>query len=86
MNRLLKSYNLSEKAIMVYRQGLGKFPYTFSEITKTQSNLSEEKIKEVIDELLEKKLVLLINPQYSEAIPHYIFIPPCYRGSFYCYL
>ncbi len=76
MNRLLKSYNLSEKAIRIYRDGLGKFPYTFSEIQKYTSNLSEESIKHILDELIEKKLVIRINPQYSEAIPHYIFIPP----------
>ncbi len=76
MNRLLKSYSLSEKAIRVYREGLGKLPFTFSEIKKYLSNLSEENIKNIIDELIAKKLVILINPQYSEAISHYIFIPP----------
>ena len=76
MNILLKSYSLTDKAIRLYREGLGKFPYTLSEIKKYMSNLSDDTIKNVINELIEKKLVISINPKYSEAIPHYIFLPP----------
>ncbi|MFX0038215.1 MAG: hypothetical protein ACFFCY_04700 [Promethearchaeota archaeon] len=50
MNSLLKAYSLSEKAIMLYRHGLGKFPLTFGEIKIFIPNLSEDKIKEIIEE------------------------------------
>ena len=76
MNTLLKSYSLTDKAIRLYREGLGKFPYTLSEIKKYMPKLSEDTIMKTVDELIEKKLVILINPKYSEAIPHYIFLPP----------
>ena len=76
MKALLKSFNLSDDAISIYIKGLGKFPYTLSEIQSIVPNVSEKEIKQVIDELIEKKLILLINPRYSESVPHYIIIPP----------
>ena len=76
MNTLLKSYGLTDKAIRLYREGLGKFPYTLSEIKKYMPKLSDDTIKNITNELIEKKLVILIKPKYSEAIPHYIFLPP----------
>lgn len=76
MKALLKSFNLSDDAISIYIKGLGKFPYTLSEIQTIVPNVSEKEVKQVIDELIEKKLILLINPRYSESVPHYIIIPP----------
>lgn len=73
---LLKSFNLSEEAIKIYLEGLGNIPYTFSEIHKIIPNFSKEEVKEILNELIEKKLVLLITPKYSESIPHYIILPP----------
>ncbi|MFX0007265.1 MAG: hypothetical protein ACFFAV_11135, partial [Candidatus Hermodarchaeota archaeon] len=76
MKALLKSFNLSDDAIKVYLKGLGKFPYTFSEIKSIIPNVSDKEIKQMINDLIEKKLVLLINPSYSSSVPHYIIIPP----------
>ncbi|MFX1378282.1 MAG: hypothetical protein ACFFA4_04240 [Promethearchaeota archaeon] len=76
MKALLESFNLSDDAISIYLKGLGKFPFTFSEIQSIVPHLSEEVVKKLITELIEKKLILLVNPKYSESIPHYITIPP----------
>jgi len=73
---LLKSFHLSGNAIQIYIEGLGKSPLTFSEINKILPDLSEDDVKKIINELIEKKLVLLIFPKYSESIPHYLIIPP----------
>ncbi|NVM37719.1 MAG: hypothetical protein HWN81_19150 [Candidatus Lokiarchaeota archaeon] len=76
MKTLLKSYNLSDNAIRIYVDGLGKSPYTFSEIQNTIPGLSEKEIKQILNELVEKSLILLVNPKYSESLPHYITVPP----------
>ncbi|MFX0022761.1 MAG: hypothetical protein ACFE9S_10565 [Candidatus Hermodarchaeota archaeon] len=76
MNALLKSFNLSDDAINVYLKGLGKFPYTFSEIKSIIPDVSDKEVKQIIDDLIEKKLVLLVNPLYSDSVPHYLIIPP----------
>ena len=76
LKALLKSYNLSDDAIRIYLEGFGKTQYTFSEIQGIVPSISEKEVKQILDDLIEKKLVLLINPKYSESIPHYIIIPP----------
>ncbi len=76
MKALLKSFNLSDNAINIYLKGLGKFPYTFSEIKSIIPNVSDKEVKQIVDDLIEKKLVLLVNPAYSGSVPHYIIIPP----------
>ncbi len=76
MKALLKSFNLSDNAINIYLKGLGRFPYTFSEIQAIIPNVPEKEVKQIINDLIEKKLVLLVTPKYSESVPHYIIIPP----------
>jgi hypothetical protein len=76
LKALLKSFNLSDNAINIYLKGLGRFPYTFSEIQAIIPNVPEKEVKQIVNDLIEKKLVLLVNPKYSESIPHYIIIPP----------
>ena len=76
MKTLLKSYNLSDNAIRIYIDGLGKSPYTFSEIQSIIPGLSEKEIKQILDELIKKKLIIVINSKFSESLTHYIIIPP----------
>ncbi|MFX1551351.1 MAG: hypothetical protein ACFFB9_13460 [Promethearchaeota archaeon] len=76
MKTLLKSFNLSDDAINIYMKCLGKFPYTFSELQSILPNASKREVKEIIDELIEKKLILPVSNKYTESIPHYISIPP----------
>ncbi|MFX1363668.1 MAG: hypothetical protein ACFE9Y_01975 [Promethearchaeota archaeon] len=76
MKTFLKSNGLSDNAIKIYLDGLGRLPYTFSEIQCILPNLSENDVKEIIDELISKKLIIIITPKYSKSLPHYIIIPP----------
>ncbi len=76
MKALLKSFNLSDDAINIYLKSLSKLPYTFSEIRSFLPNVSENEAKQIINELIEKKLILLVKPRHSESLPHYISIPP----------
>ncbi|MFW9825229.1 MAG: hypothetical protein ACFFE4_19970, partial [Candidatus Thorarchaeota archaeon] len=68
----MKSFNLSDKEIKFYTESLRKFPLTFTEIKAMMIEQSEEEIKQIIDNLVEKKLLL----QTSSSPPHYVSIPP----------
>ncbi|MFX1325352.1 MAG: hypothetical protein ACFE8N_10360, partial [Promethearchaeota archaeon] len=76
MKQLLKIYDVSNDAIKIYKEGLGKFPFTLSEIHRILPKSSDNNIKKIIDELVEKKLVLVITPRYLDSLIHYFFIPP----------
>ncbi|MFW9785896.1 MAG: hypothetical protein ACFFFB_26665, partial [Candidatus Heimdallarchaeota archaeon] len=76
MKQLLKLYNVSDEAIKIYLEGLGKFPFTFSEIHKILPKTSDDEINNKIDELVEKKLILVITSTYFDSLPHYFFLPP----------
>ncbi|MFX0029836.1 MAG: hypothetical protein ACFE8B_11540 [Candidatus Hermodarchaeota archaeon] len=76
MKELLKYFDISNNAIKIYLEGVGKFPLTLSEIHKIMPKSSDNEVKKYVDELIDKKLVLLINPKYSDIFPHYIFLPP----------
>ncbi|MFX1596129.1 MAG: hypothetical protein ACFFBK_08695, partial [Promethearchaeota archaeon] len=76
MKLLLESFNLSTNAIKIYLEGFGKYPHTFGEIKRILPELSEAELKEILRELIGKKLVLEISPKYSDLLNHFIFIPP----------
>jgi len=76
MRALLKSYDLSDNEIKLYTEIVGKFPLTFNEIRSFMSKQSEEEIQQILDNLLEKKLLMQVKPQYSKSLPHYVSIPP----------
>jgi hypothetical protein len=76
LRALLKSYNLPDNAIRIYTEYVGKVPFTFNEIKKFMSKQSEEEINQTLDELINKKLLLHVKPQYSKSLTHYILIPP----------
>ncbi len=76
MRALLKSYDLSDNEIKLYIECVGKFPLTFNEIRSIMSKQSEEEVQQILGNLLEKKLLMQVKPQYSESLPHYVSIPP----------
>ena len=76
MKELLKMYDISEDAIKVYLEGVGKFPFTLSEIHKTLPKSSVDEVKQTVSELIDKKLVLIMKSKFSDIFPHYIFLPP----------
>ena len=73
MNELLKKYDVTTDGIKIFREGLGKIPLTLAEIQNFLPKSSNIKVKKIINELVDKKLVLLIN---SDILPHYLFLPP----------
>jgi len=54
MRALLKSYDLSDNEIKLY-MSTGKSPLTFDEIRSLMNNQSEEKINQLLDNLIKKK-------------------------------
>lgn len=76
MRELLKIYDVSEEAIKIYSEGLCKYPFTSSEMHKIIPNSSNEDIKRIINELIDKKLLILVKSRFSDVLPHYFFIPP----------
>ena len=54
MRALLKSYGLSDNELKLYIESVGKFPLTFNEIRSLMDKLSEEEIKQILDNLIEK--------------------------------
>jgi hypothetical protein len=76
LKNLLKSFNLSDDAMNIYIEGLGKFPITLSEIHKIIPKSSIDHVRETLDDLINKKLVLTMKTKYSDAFPHYLFLPP----------
>ena len=76
MKELLKMYDISEDAIKVYLEGVGKFPFTLSEIHKTLPKSSVDEVKQTVSELIDKKLVLIMKSKFSDIFPHYLFLPP----------
>ncbi|MFW9942592.1 MAG: hypothetical protein ACFFFT_16250 [Candidatus Thorarchaeota archaeon] len=76
MKNLLKYYGLSDDSIKIYLEGIGKFPLTLSEIQKFVPKLSIDEVKEILDELINKKLVLVMKSIFFDNFPHYLFLPP----------
>ncbi len=76
MRALLKAYNISDNEVKLYVELIRSIPLTFNEIGTFMSKQSQEEIQQIIDNLLEKKLLLQVEPKYSESLPHYISIPP----------
>ncbi|UCC19317.1 MAG: hypothetical protein JSV62_14625 [Promethearchaeota archaeon] len=76
MKNLLKSFDLSDNSIKVYLEGLGKYPHTFSEIQRLLPDISKEEVEAILEDLIKKKLIMVINPKYSVSVPHYIILPP----------
>ncbi|MHA2280773.1 MAG: hypothetical protein ACXAC5_07965 [Promethearchaeota archaeon] len=72
----MKSYDLSDNEIKLYIESVGKLPLTFNEIRNIMGKQPVEDIQQTLDNLIKKKLLLQIKPQYSGSLPHYVSIPP----------
>ncbi len=76
MEIISKLLSLSDEAVAIYFKCLGKNPLTCKEIHTFNLNLSDAKFKEIIDELVDNKLLLNKNPKNSQILTHYIAMPP----------
>jgi len=78
MDDFLKQLQLSEDAIKIYKESLGRQPLTYYELYALvqMPNLSSEDFANIINELTETDLLIQIIPQKPEVLLHYIAIPP----------
>jgi len=72
----LKDLNLTDDAIKIYNDCLGKSPLTYGEIYSLVINLSPEDFKVLMDVLIDQGLFIQIIPQKTGLIMHYIAVPP----------
>ncbi|MFX1337430.1 MAG: hypothetical protein ACFFDK_02345 [Promethearchaeota archaeon] len=76
MDDFLKALQLSEDAIKIYKESLGRPPLTYYELYALLPNLSAEDFSSIINELTETDLLIQIVPQKKGVLLHYIAIPP----------
>ncbi|TFF97339.1 MAG: hypothetical protein EU540_08935, partial [Promethearchaeota archaeon] len=76
MEIISKLLSLSDDAVAIYFKILGKNPLTYKELHTFNLNLSNAKFKEIINELVDNKLLLNKTPKNSQILTHYIAMPP----------
>jgi len=76
MDDFLKALQLSEDAIKIYKESLGRPPLTYYELYALLPNLSAEDFASIINELTETDLLIQIAPMKPQVLLHYIAIPP----------
>ncbi|MFX1389791.1 MAG: hypothetical protein ACFE9Z_07010 [Promethearchaeota archaeon] len=73
---LLKLFDLTDDAINIYLKALNGNPQIFNEIKKSVPDLSENEVIDLLKDLVEKKLILPVNPKDFDQLNQYISIPP----------
>jgi hypothetical protein len=81
VKEFLKNLNLSPEAIEIYLNILDKSPLTFSEIYSIKSDLPKKKLIEILNELLQSKLLINISADNPIIVGHFMAIPPIYEIS-----
>ncbi|MFX1259347.1 MAG: hypothetical protein ACFFAN_15945 [Promethearchaeota archaeon] len=76
MEVVSKLLDLSDDAITIYLDCLGKSPLTYNEIQSFNPNLSDAEFKKIMDDLIKKKLLLNKSSENSQILAHYIATPP----------
>ena len=76
MDNFFKRLQLSDNAIEVYKEALGKTPLTFNELMNLMNELTLDDFTNVLNELKNFNLIVEIAPQKPEILVHYIAIPP----------
>ena len=76
MEEFLKKLHLSDEAIKIYLNSLGKSPLTYYELLSLAPNLSQGEFETNITQLVNGGLLLQLNPSSQEILLHYLAIPP----------
>ncbi|MHA2283782.1 MAG: hypothetical protein ACXAC5_23305 [Promethearchaeota archaeon] len=76
MENFLKKLQLSNNAIEIYLNTIGKSPFTFYELYSIVSKTSLEEFEENLSQLVNGGLLIQIIPKEQETLLHYIAIPP----------
>ena len=76
MEEFLKKLQLSDNAIKIYVESLGRSPLTFYELYSMVPNRSQDEFEEDLTQLINGGLLIQIVPQKQEILLHYLTIPP----------
>ncbi|MBY8989753.1 MAG: hypothetical protein KGD58_03280 [Candidatus Lokiarchaeota archaeon] len=76
MEEFLKKLQLSDNAIKIYVESLGRSPLTFYELYSMVPNRSQDEFEEDLTQLINGGLLIQIVPQKQEILLHYLAIPP----------
>ncbi|MHA1150163.1 MAG: hypothetical protein ACTSR8_18180 [Promethearchaeota archaeon] len=76
MEDYLRTLKLDRDIIEIYLKILGENPLSFNEIREFNKKISIERFNKIIDNLLERKLLIKEEPNNPKGIIHYSAIPP----------
>lgn len=76
MEEFLKQIQLSERAIKIYINSLGRKPLSPNELNSIIPTISQEEFQKVIKELETAGLLISITPQRGGDITQYLGLPP----------
>lgn len=76
MRNIIKALGLDEDEIDIYIKCFDTRPLTFSEIHSFKSDLSEDRISNLLENLINYNLFVRIESRRSEFLTHYYALPP----------
>ena len=78
MEVFLKKLQLSDSAIRIYLNSLGKFALTYNELLSLAPNLPKEEFEKNMNQLISGGLLLQIKPSSQKTPLSYQAIPPIF--------
>ncbi|MFX0081024.1 MAG: hypothetical protein ACFE94_04650 [Candidatus Hodarchaeota archaeon] len=78
MEDFLKKLQLSNQAIKIYLNSLGKSPLTYYELHSIVPELPQDEFEENLTQLINGGLLIQLIPQKQEILLHYLAIPPIF--------
>ncbi|MFX1277302.1 MAG: hypothetical protein ACFFBP_07990 [Promethearchaeota archaeon] len=76
MKDIISNLDLTNDAIEIFLECMGKIPLTYEEIHSIKPHLSDKEFKIIFDDLLKHKLMINVVPEDSKILKHYLAIPP----------
>ncbi|MFX0027753.1 MAG: hypothetical protein ACFE8B_00965 [Candidatus Hermodarchaeota archaeon] len=76
MEEFLKKLQLTDNAIKIYYESLGKAPLTFYELYSIIPKISQNEFEEALTQLINGGLVIQLVPKKQEILLHYLTMPP----------
>jgi sugar-specific transcriptional regulator TrmB len=74
----LKKLQLSDSAIRIYLNSLGKFSLTYGELFSLAPNLSKDEFETNLAQLVNGGLLFQVNPSSQKMLPSYLILPPIF--------
>ncbi len=76
MEEFLKKLQISDNAMKLYLQSVGRKPLSSFELYSILPNISQEEYAKSLNELIDAGLLIPINPQSPDLLLQYLTIPP----------